>query len=188
MSRVAKRLNLGVDYIVGDRFKKSKDIQPLKEQVELFMLGAWCRDLHVGGSRVIGVSVPATGDYDLVEWHPVIIDNVNDQLGGFTDGFGATLVVEFMYFIRVSDTGFTVTPKVAYGTDMSNLTTVATISGEAACSATSAAYTGTDQVQNVAFTLPAALKWFKPFFTVGGAPDNGSQAWVDVTHNRYIQS
>lgn len=192
MSRVAKRLSgsaAGGDFNIGiDRFKGTANIQPLKEQIDLIMLGSWCRDLPVGGSSIDGIDGSTSGDKFLLGARPVRIDNSNAQLSGFTDANGATLVVNFIYFCRVSNAGISVTPKVVYGTSMSDLVTVATISGAFACTATGDDYTGSFQVQTVSLTLPSGAKWFLPICTIGGLPAEGYQAFVDVQHNRYIQS
>ena len=186
MSRTAILWNRGLS--LPAPMRESTHWTPLRDLTDLLALGCFARNLYVGGSDVLGIPAEVTGDVELPGWFPFLIDNSNSQISGFSNSNGGTLVVQVRYFVRVSNGAITFTPKIVYGTSMSALSTTATISGQAACSATSSAYTGTDQVQTVAFTLPAGAKWFKALGTIGGTPAAGYQAFARAVHDLYISS
>jgi hypothetical protein len=141
------------------------------------------------GSNLIGIPAEATGDVRLYDTYPAIdLDNSNSQLSGFTDANGATLIARVRYAIRVSNAAINITPKIKYGATETTVTTVASITGEAACSATSDAYSGANQNQVVLFTIPAGVKFFAPFVTIAGTPAVGYEVWARASVEVFIQS
>lgn len=192
MSRTAQRLTgtgTGGIFADGDLFKLTANGQPLKHQIDLDLAAVWFRNKYVGGSDVDGIDALSTGDVELRHWIPWEIDNASDQLTGFTDANGASLIVRVRYFIRVSSSGITFTPKVLYGsisTALTSIASTATISGQSACSATSSTYNGSAQVQDVLVTAPTGLKWFKAMGTIGGTPSTGDQVWARAEASCYV--
>ena len=159
---------------------------PLMNLVNMMAAGALFIDKPVGGDEVTGVPTTATGDYVLFNWSPFFIDNRDNRLSGFSDGFGATFAATITMFLRVSNAAINATPKVWRATTRSGLITsptAATISGAAACSAISSAYSGTNQIQRVTLTLPNAANFWKVGFTIAGTPAAGyvtyARAWAD---------
>lgn len=191
MSRVIKRIagsGSGGAFASGDLFKLTPHVQPLKDDLDLLMLGVLGRNMFCGGSDSIGIPAESTGDVNLEGWIPISIDNTSGQLTSFSDANGATLVVRMRFLVRVSNAGITVTPKIVYGTTIAGLSSVATISGQAACNATSDLYTGTNQYQTVLVTLPSGAYLLKPLLTIGGTPASGYQVWGKATYDCFIQS
>lgn len=190
MSRVLKRLHgSGTDgaWVDGvDQFKLTPHIDPLRNDLDLLMLGVAERNKYLGGSHSEAIALESTGDKDLVNWFPWILDNSNTQISAFTDAHGGVLVAQIRFLLRVNNAAINLTPKIVYGTSISTMTTVATISGQAACAATSSAYTGSQQVQTVAFTLPTGVKWFKPMVTAAGTAAVGRQGWVVAIGDLYV--
>jgi hypothetical protein len=168
--------------------KSTTDFKIVRDMLGLIALGCFGRELPFGGSDITGVTAEATGDYDLYNGFPHIIDNSSSQLSNFSNANGGTLVCQVRFLLRVSNAGINITPKLVYGTSMSSLSTVATLSGQAACAATSSAYTGTNQYQAVSFTLPVGAKWFKPLITVAGTPAAGYLFWARAVRDLYIDS
>lgn len=191
MSRVIKRIagsgSAGI-FVAGDLFKLTAHVQPLKDDLDLLMLGVLGRNVFCGGSDSLGIPAEATGDVNLENWLPISIDNTSNQLSSFSDTNGATLVCRMRFMVRVSNAGITVTPKVVYGSSISAITSVATISGQAACLATASDYTGTDQYQTVTITLPSGANLMKPLLTIGGTPAAGYQVWAKVLYDCYVSS
>lgn len=191
MARVIKRIagsGAGGAFTAGDLFKLTAHVQPLKDDIDLFLLGVLGRNLFAGGSDSLGIPGESPGDVNLESWLPISIDNTANQLSSFSDTNGGVLVCQMRFMVRVSNAGITVTPKVMYGTTISGLSSVATISGAAACLATASDYTGTDQYQTIAITLPSGANLLKPMLTIGGTPASGYQVWGKVLYDCYVSS
>lgn len=191
MSRVIKRIagsGAGGAFAAGDLFKLTAHVQPLKDDLDLLMLGVLGRNIFAGGSDSLGIPAEATGDVNLENWLPIGIDNTANQLSSFSDVNSGVLVCQMRFLVRVSNAGITVTPKVMYGTTISGLSSVATISGTSACSATASDYSGTGQYQAVAITLPSGANLLKPMLTIGGTPAAGYQVWGKVLYDCYIST
>lgn len=178
------------DLASGDGISLSGFLQPGKENFDLWLAGVIQRGAFAGGSETEGIDASATGDKKLLHWQSIPIDNSGAQISGFSDTNGAVLVARFRYRLRVSNGAISVTPKIWYASTESGLIaspTVATISGEAACSATNDDYSGADQIQSVAFTMPSGLKYFGAGFTIGGTPAAGYQVWVRAVCDVFVQ-
>lgn len=193
MSRVLKRLHgsgTAGAWVDGDTFKLTPHFTPLRDDLDLLLAGCLARNIPMGGDEVNGIVAEATGDVNLLHWLPVLIDNTSNQLSGFSDsppsGSAATLVAQVRFFVRVSNSGITVTPKMFYGASMASITSAATVSGAAACSATASDYSGTDQIQTLTLTLPAGAKYFRAALTIGGTPATGYQAWGRAVADLYV--
>jgi hypothetical protein len=193
MSRVPKRLHgsgTAGDWADLDKFKLTAHYKPLRDSVDSFLGAFWTRNLYVGGSENVGLPGTATGDVTLWEYVPWMVDNTGSQITGFTDspptGSPATLVVQVRFLVRVSNAAINVTPKIWHSTTMGGSPTAATISGTAACAATNADYSGTDQIQTVALTLPTSLKYFKAGLTIAGTPDPSYQVWGRAYFDCYV--
>lgn len=143
-------------------------LHPSRDAVALLGLGLAQRNVPMGGSMIVGIVAEATGDVILPEWRPVRVDNSNNQISG-----SANVIVRCRFLVRVSNGAITVTPKVYNITDAG----AATISGGAACSATSADYDGTNQQQTITLTLPSGVKDFQGRLTIAGTPAAGYQCW-----------
>lgn len=175
-------------FVEGADVLKTVHLDPIKNDLDLWMTGAIQRNVLVAGDDQNGLDASASGDLLLARSYPPIeIDNTASQLSGFTDGAGAVFAARFRFALRVSNAAISITPKLKYGTTIGGITNVATISGEAACSATADDYTGTDQIQDVLVTLPSGLKLWKALITVGGTPAAGYQAWASVRFCGYVQ-
>ncbi len=161
---------------------------PLLDDLDLFMLGIVGRNQYAGGSDTIGIAAESTGDVDL--WNPqrLKVDNSNSQISNFTDANGGVLVVQLRFDVRVSNSAISVTPKVQYGSTIATMTSVASLSGQAACSATNTDSTGTNQYQEVAITLPPGVNFLRPLLTVSGTPAVGYQVWGRVLFDCFIQT
>lgn len=191
MSRVIKRIagsGASGAFAAGDLFKLTAHVQPLKDDLDLFMLGVLARNMFAGGSDSLGIPAESSGDVNIENWLPISIDNTANQLSAFSDVNGGVLVCQMRFMVRVSNAGITVTPKVKYGTTISGLSSTATISGAAACLATANDYTGTDQYQTIAITLPSGANLLKPMLTVGGTPAAGYQVWGKVLYDCYVST
>lgn len=160
--------------------------QVLKDTIDLLLASSLPSNLFVGGSENLGVPATATGDKTLYEFVPWMADNRSNRLTGFTDANGATLVVQVRFLLRVSNAAISITPKIWYGSTMDAITTAATYSGAAACSATNSDYSGTNQIQTVALTLPNGLKYFKAGFTIAGTPAADYQAFARAYYDAYV--
>lgn len=199
MSRTYHRMEgsgSGGVYASLDRFSLD-DGNQAKNDIDMLALGVLRRDVFMGGSRELGVTVTADGDYDLIEWRPITTDNTNTQFTGFTDSNGATHVAQVRFLIRVSDLGIspapTATPKMRYGAAFSDIAvagtgTVATISGEAACSTTTVDYSGSNQYQTISITVPTGVKLWKPQVTIAGTGGVPLTFWALALFDEYIQS
>jgi len=191
MSRTLKRIagsGASGAFAAGDLFKLTPHVQPLKDDLDLFMAGILCRNVFVGGSDSLGIPAESTGDVNLENWLPISIDNTLNQLSAFSDSNGGVLVCQMRFLVRVSNAGITVTPKIVYGTSIGGLSSVATISGAAACLATASDYSGTDQYQTVTLTLPSGANLLKPLLTIGGTPAAGYQVWGKVLYDCYVST
>lgn len=191
MSRVLKRLaggGTGGAFISGDLFKLTPHVQPLKDDLDLLLLTTLCRNVFGGGSDAIGLDGSASGDVDLLDWTPFVVDNTSNQISTFSDANGATLVAQCRFLLRVTNAGITITPKILYGSTITTVTTVATISGAAACSATAVDFSGASQYQTVSITLPAGVTIFKPQVTIGGTPAAGYEVFARAYWDVFIQS
>ncbi len=193
MSRALKRFHgsgSGGAWSDGDKFKMTTGFTPLRDDVDLLLASSLQKNLFVGGSEVNAIVAEATGDQPLIDFVPWLVDNSDSQISGFTDsppsGSAATLVVQVRFLVRVSNAAITVTPKIFYGSSMGAISTTATISGAAACSATAADYSGTNQIQTVTLTLPAGAKYFKAALTIGGTPASGYLAWARAYFDAYV--
>lgn len=154
---------------------------PLQYNIELCALGSFCRGMYAGGDWADAIDCSAAGDVDLIRAVPFTVDNTNSQLSGATN-----LICQMTYYVRVSDAAVSVTPKIFYGATFAALTTAATISGQAACTATTTDYSGTNSIQTVVFTLPAGVKYFKAALTIGGTPAAGLYAYAYAVRDLYI--
>lgn len=173
--------NTGGEWTDPQDFLLGTHAKPLIDDIRLLCSAALFRDLPCGGSEENGIPITATGDIVLPSYNPFQINNVNSQLSGFTNANGATFAATIVFYLRVSSASINITPKVWRATSRGNLIsapTVATISGTAACSATNSDYSGTNQIQVITLTLPAALAYWKVGFTVAGSPAGMMQAWA----------
>lgn len=171
---------------VDNPYKRLPHGKVTRDNFDNLTRGIWCRNRPVGGGQIPGT---AAGDVDLPDWTPVEIDDTDGALSAVADPNIVAVHVRFRYRIRVSDSALVITPKLFYGTDPEDLTAitnVATISGEAACSADDADYSGANQYQFVEATLPGGgiLSLWKAAVTVGGVPAAGLsadvRAWLDI--------
>jgi len=192
MSRTLKRIHgtgTAGAWVDGDKFKMTLGYTPLRDSLDIALAASFQKNLYVGGSDQVALDAVSAGDMTLLDFVPWLVDNTSGQLTGFTDAHSATLVVQVRFMLRVSG-AITLTPKVFYGSSMTAITTVATISGEAACSATNTDYSGSNQIQTIALTLPTGEKYFKAAVTVGGSPTSGSpatEAWARAYFDLYVQ-
>lgn len=180
------RLNGGVDWSSGEDFFLD-DANRIRDSLDKLALATLQRNIFAGGSSLTGIDASASGDVDLLDWAPLEIDNTSAQFSGFSDSNGAVLVARFRFLVRVSNGAITVTPKLRYGSTITTITTAATISGDAACSATDEDYSGTDQYQTVTVTLPSGKKLWKPQLTIGGVPAAGYQVWGRAWLDLFVQ-
>lgn len=192
MSRVLKRLNgsgaLGI-WVDLDEFLMDTHATPLRDALDLLSLAAVQRNLYVGGSELTGIPATATGDVVLYDYVPWLVPNDNNQIGGYVDSAGgATLTRQVRVFARVSNAAINITPKIWYGSSMTAITTALSLTGAAACSATNADYSGTNQIQTVTFTLPTGAKYFKVGFTIAGTPAADYQIWGRAYYDCYVSS
>lgn len=164
-----------------DHLKATTHLIPWQYDIELAGLGSFCRGEYAGGSWTRAIDASAAGDVDLIDAVPFTVDNTNSQLSGATN-----LICRVTYYVRVSDAAVSLTPKILYGATFAALTTAATISGQAACTATAGDYSGTNAIQTVVFTLPAGVKYFKASLTIGGTPAAGLYAYAYAVRDLYI--
>lgn len=194
MSRAPKRIHGsgtgGVFVADTDEFKEASGYTPLRDSIDAVLGALFQTNVPLGGSEVTGIKAEATGDSVVLDWVPWLVQNANSQMSGFSDappsGSAAAFVAQVRMFLRVSNAGITITPKVWYGSTMGAITTAATISGTAACSATNDDYSGSNQIQTVTITLPAGTKYLKLGFTVAGTPAAGYEAWARGWGDAYV--
>lgn len=163
---------------------ETTDWTPHRDMVDLFALSAFQRNIFAGGGHGVEIDASATGTFDLPGWLPIGVDNRNNQISGFSNTNGGTLVVQFRFLVWVSNAGITVQPKV-YDITAAAL---ATTSGGTTSSGTSDDYSGTNQQQTLALTLPAALHYFKPKITIAGTPAAGYTAKALALYDCFIDS
>lgn len=186
MSRIWTRIFGGVAIAEGNFIEIDNFEEPARNGLDMLALGSLGSEF-VGGDEDVAVSGDATGDFKLRNWIPHDFDNTSGQW----TGTAATLVARYEYLVRVSNGAITVTPKVWYAATFAALLSApvaATLSGEAACSATDEDYSGTDQFQLVDVTIPSGAKWWAAGFTIGGTPAAGYQVWARARRRIYIQS
>lgn len=198
MSRVLTRLNGGGTagvFAGGDRFTAERitpaRMNATRDYLDLLGLGGiGNRNVLAGGDVAsLGLDGSVSGDIDLLNWTPFVVDNTALQLSSFSDVIGgATLVVQIRYLLRVSNAGLSLTPKILYGSTITTITTVATISGQTACVATATDFSGANQYQTVTVTLPSGVNIFKPQVTRGGTPAAGYQGFARAWWDCFIQS
>lgn len=181
MSRVLRRLTgsgAGGAFVAGtaappaDRILESNFITPTKDNHDLWLSGVIGSDKFAGGDMDLEIDASVAGTYDLRPQLPMRVDNRLNQISDFVDTNGATLVVQFRFFVWASAATITVTPAVYDITAAA----AASISGQAACSASSEDFSGTNQQQSVALSLPNAVHYFKCQITIGGTPALGLTA------------
>lgn len=190
MSRVWSRLagsGAGGAFIANDPFNVTR-ANLTREDLDLLALASFRRNVFAGGSETEGIDAGATGDVDLLHFLPMEVDNTSGQLSTFSDANGGVLVARFRFLVRVSNAAISVTPKIRYGSTFSAMTTVATISGAAACSVTSSDYSGSNQYQTVDVTLPTGVKLFKPQLTIAGTVAAGYQVWGRAMFDLFVQT
>lgn len=194
MSRALKRWHgsgSGGALADGDELLLTPHWTPLRDFMDLMMAGVLQRNLFVGGSELVGIPAAATGDVTLYDFVPWVVDNTDSAVSGFSDtppgaATPATIVVRVRFLVRVSNAAINVTPKIWYGSAQNSITTVATISGTAACSATNSDYSGTNQMQTVTLTLPAGVKYFKAGLTIAGTPAADYQVWGRAYYDAFV--
>lgn len=178
MSATLSRLTgsgTGGAYVAGttappaDLLEESNFVTPLKNNIDLLLAGLCCNNVFAGGSMDLEFDASAAGTVDLRPWLPIRVDNRNNQISGFSDSNGATLVVQFRFLVWSLSSAVSVTP-VVY--DITGAAT-ATTSGAVACTAGAEDYSGSNQQQTLVLTLPNALHYFKPQITIGGTPAAG---------------
>jgi len=174
-------------YAANDRFTLA-DANQMKVCIDKTSLGCFVRGHRLGGTDMVGIDVNADGDVDLYEWDPYPIDNTSGHFSSFSDANGASLIFRVRFRIRVSDAAISATPKIRYGTTTGGATTVATLSGAAACSAVDADYSGTNQQQTVSVTLPSGVNFFKAQLTIASTGGNPYTVWGKALLDFYIQN
>lgn len=153
--------------------------------------GLYGRNVFAGGSLTEEIDASVAGTFDLKPWFPIEIDNRNtNQISGFDNANGGTLVVQFRFMLRVTDSGINITPRLVYASSMAGLASpsVATVSGAAACDDEDEDFAGSaDQYQTLALTLPAnVLRLFKPQITIAGSVGTGIGAIALAMYDCYI--
>jgi len=180
-----EQVNGGTAFVTLERFTLD-DANRIRDSIDKLAAAALAQNVCAGGDENAGIPADATGDVKLYNWVPLFFDNTSSQWSGTA----ATLIAQFRYFVRVSNSAITFTPKVWYAATMAALISApvaATISGEAACAATASDYSGTDQIQTVTVTLPAGAKYWAAGGTVGGSVAAGYQVWARAWRDIYVQ-
>lgn len=181
------RIFAGVAIVENDPIEIDNFLEPARIGLDLLANGDLGCNVFAGGSETESVDASASGDVKLFHFVPLVFNNT----GARWTGTAATLVARYRYLVRVSNAAITVTPKLWYAADFATLIsapTVATISGEAACSATASDYSGTDQSQTVTFTIPSGSKVWAAGITIGGTPAAGYRAWARAWRDIFISS
>jgi hypothetical protein len=187
MSRIWTRIFAGVTIVEGNTVEIDNYLEPDRNDVDMLALAALQTNVFAGGSELVGLDASATGDVKLLEWQPLYFDNASAQW----TGTAATLVAQYRYRIRVSNAAITFTPKIWYASTEAGLISApiaATISGEAACSATDADYSGANQLQTVAFTIPTGAKYWAAGGTIAGSVAAGYQVWARALRDIYVST
>lgn len=171
-------------FVAGtDELSEASHLTPARDNFDAMMAAAMQKNVYAGGSFEFGITAEATGDVDLRPALPIVVDNRGSRISGFTDSQGAVLKVQFRFYVRVSNAAITVTPKV-YDIDAPG---AATVSGAATSSGIATDYSGTNQVQVVALTLPTAKHSFKPQLTIGGTPATGYEVFGLAMFDLYVE-
>lgn len=153
----------------ADRLKLTNFVNPLKYNLELMLAGQFGVNRPGGGSER-EMDGSAAGTFDLRPLMPVMVDNRNNQISGFTNANGAVLKAQFRFFLWASTTAITLTPAV-YNISQS---AAASITGAAALSASSNDdYSGANQQQTITLSLHNSLSYYKPQVVVAGTPAAG---------------
>jgi hypothetical protein len=185
MSRIWTRIFGGATIVEGNFIEIDNFEEPARNGLDMLALGVLQANVYAGGSDLAGIPADATGDVKLLEWKPLYFDNTSGQW----TGTAATLVAQYRYRIRVSNGAMTFTPKIWYAASESLLQSApvsATLSGQAACSATDADYLGTNQLQTVSFTIPSGAKYWAAGGTIGGTP--GGHVFASALRDIFIQT
>lgn len=190
MARILSRLTgsgTGGEWVPGtvsppaDRAKESNFMTPVKYNLELLTAGIIGMNRPAGGSEVeLGGSV--AGTYDLRPMMTIGVDNRNNQISGFSDSNGAIIVVQFRFYLWVSNSAITLTPAV-YNTSTAAAATIGTVS---ACSASSDDFTGSNQMQTVALTLYNGFSYYKPQVVLAGTPAPGYRFKAYAQFDAYV--
>src|ERR1044071_8768432 len=93
----------GGAYVGGTDHYTADDANQMRIMLNKLGFATLQRNIWMGGSKTEGYPVSADGDYDLIGWQPLIIDNRSTQFSGFTDSNGAPLIARARFLIRVSD-------------------------------------------------------------------------------------
>ena len=187
MSRIWTRIFAGVAIVEGNPVEISNYLEPDRNDVDMLALGDLAINVDAGGTEQVGIDASATGDVKLLDWKALYFGNASAQW----TGTAATLVAQYRYRIRVSNGAISFTPKIWYAateTLLDSAPVAATISGEAACSATDADYSGTDQLQTVSFTIPSGAKYWAAGGTIAGSVAAGYQVWARALRDIYIST
>ncbi len=146
----------------------------LRADLTLLMLGIISRNQYGGGDDNTGILASSATDV-LHQGDGFEIDNTSNQLSGSTG-----VVIQVRVRVRVENAGITVTPRIYNVTDSS----VPTQSGAAACSATAADFSGSNQQQTISLTPVSGKKKYKVQITPSAAT---YQAWASgVLWDLYI--
>lgn len=178
----------GGDIQLGQAINHTNYIKPVKHDIDMLALATLQRNIRMGGSLLVGIDVNADADVDLLDWIPLEIDNTGTQFSGFSDANGATLTRRVRFLVRVSNAAISATPKLRYGSTFGTMTTVATISGEAACSAIASDYSGSNQYQSLTVTMPTGVTLWKPQLTIAGTGGNPYTVWGLAILDFFVQS
>jgi hypothetical protein len=155
-------------------FGKATHYDPLKNDLDLLMLGIIGRNQYWGGDDNIGILSAVVVDV-LNQGDGFEIDNTSNQLSG-----SSGVVVQVRIRLRVENAAISVTPRIYNVTDAA----VATTSGAAACSATATDFSGSNQQQTLTLTLASGKKKYKVQITPSAAT---YQAWASgVVSDIYI--
>lgn len=174
--------------IVDPEYGTTAMLTAIKETIDLLMLGGLGPNIPAAGSLTDGILASATGDVDLLDCLPFRIDNTSGQFSNFADSNGASLIVQVRFWLRVSNAGISITPKMLYGATEGAITSVATLTTPVACSATNDDYSGANQKQTIAMALPSGANYFKPQITIAGTPADAYQAWAKARVDLYVAS
>lgn len=155
-------------------FKKATHVTPLNYAIELFALGSFGRNQYLGGNQsgLDSLDCTTAGDQDLKPASLRFkIDNSNSQITN-----SASVVVQVRFYLRVSDAGVSLTPKILKSTDDATYT-AASYTGALACTGTATDFSGTNQKQTLTLTLDAGVRYYRPQVTVG-AGGTGIEGWA----------
>lgn len=151
-------------FLAGDPFDYVM-ANELREDLNLLALGVFCRNWYGGGDDNVGIIASVATDV-LNQGDGFELDNTANQLYG-----SAGIVIQVRVRLRVFNAAVSVTPRIYNVTDSS----VATISGAAACSATATDFSGANQQQILTLTPVSGKKKYKVQITPSAATH---QAWA----------